>query len=46
MATLRGSIYPKMGEVMFDHGRYTDISRARMTEIAQADYDTNVYPTD
>ena len=45
-AQIDRSIYPKMGEVMFDHGRYTDISRERMTEIAQADYDTNVYPTD
>ena len=45
-AQIDRSIYPKMGEVMFDHGRYTDISRERMTEIAQADYDTNVYPAD
>ena len=39
------SIYPKMGEVMFDHGQYDDISREDITEIAQDDYDHNVYPT-
>ena len=38
--------YPKMGEVMFDHGKYGDVSREKMTEIAQWDYDNNVYPTE
>lgn len=38
--------YPKMGEVMFDHGQYEAVTRERMTEIAQWDYDNNVYPTD
>jgi PPOX class probable FMN-dependent enzyme len=45
-AQIDRSMYPKMGQVMFDHGKYTDITRDRMTEIAQDDYDTNVYPTD
>ncbi len=40
------SAYPKMGEVMFDHGRYSDVSREQMTALAQDDYDSNVYPTD
>jgi len=34
-----------MGEVMFDHGQYESVTRERMTEIAQWDYDNNVYPT-
>lgn len=37
---------PRMGEVMFDHGQYANVSRERMTEIAQWDDDNNnVYPT-
>ena len=35
-----------MGEVMFDHGKYAekyDITRERITELAQEDYDDNVY---
>jgi hypothetical protein len=45
-AQIDRSTYPKMGQVMFDHGQYTGITRDRMTEIAQDDYDTNVYPID
>jgi PPOX class probable FMN-dependent enzyme len=45
-AQIDRSTFPKMGQVMFDHGQYTDITRDRMTEIAQDDYDTNVYPAD
>lgn len=44
-AQIDRSTYPKMGEVMFDHGRYDSVTRGRMTEIAQDDYDNNVYPT-
>jgi len=43
-AQIDRSAYPKMGEVMFDHGKYADISREDMTEIAQWDYDNRVYP--
>jgi len=43
-AQIDRSTYPKMGEVMFDHGKYTDITRERMTEIADEDYEVNVYP--
>ena len=45
-AQIDRSVYPKMGEVMFDHGRYEDVTKERMTEIAQWDYDNNVYPTE
>ena len=45
-AQIDRSTYPRMGQVMFDHGRYADITRERMTEIAQDDYDNNVYPTE
>ena len=44
-AQIDRSTYPKMGEVMFDHGQYESVTRERMTEIAQWDYDNNVYPT-
>lgn len=44
-AQIDRSSYPKMGAVMFDHGKYDDISREEMTEIAQWDYDNRVYPT-
>ncbi len=46
-AQIDRSIYPKIGEVMFDHGEYEkyDITRERITEIAQEDYQDNVYPT-
>ncbi len=46
-AQIDRSIYPKIGEVMFDHGEYEkyDITRERITEIAQEDYEDNVYPT-
>jgi PPOX class probable FMN-dependent enzyme len=46
-AQIDRSIYPKIGEVMFDHGKYEkyDITRERITEIAQEDYQDNVYPT-
>lgn len=39
------SVYPRMGEVMADHGQSErlGISRERMTEVAQDDYDHNVY---
>lgn len=33
-----------MGQVMFDHGRYTDVTRERITELAQDDYDNDVTP--
>lgn len=48
-AQIDRSIYPRMGEVMFDHGkRYEkhNIDRERMTQMAQDDYDNYVYPTD
>jgi PPOX class probable FMN-dependent enzyme len=46
-AQIDRSIYPKIGEVMFDHGKYEkyDITRERITEIAQEDHEDNVYPT-
>ncbi|MEN8238169.1 MAG: MSMEG_1061 family FMN-dependent PPOX-type flavoprotein [Actinomycetota bacterium] len=47
-AQIDRSIYPKMGEVMFDHGRNYEqygIDRERMTKVAQDDYDENVYPS-
>lgn len=46
-AQIDRSIYPKIGEVMFDHGKYEkyDITRERITEIAQEDYENNVSPT-
>lgn len=45
-AQIDRSAFPKMGEVMFDHGKYEkyDITRKRITELAQDDYDNNVYP--
>ena len=45
-AQIDRSTYPKMGEVMFDHGKYEkyDITRERITELAQDDYDNFVYP--
>jgi len=45
-AQIDRSIYPKMGEVMFDHGKLQGVSRSQMTEIAQDDYDHNVYPSE
>lgn len=47
-AQIDRSTYPRMGEVMFDHGRHYDrynIDREQMTQIAQHDYDENVYPS-
>jgi PPOX class probable FMN-dependent enzyme len=43
-AQIDRSTYPRMGEVMFDHGQYANVTRDEMTEIAQHDYDENVYP--
>ena len=45
-AQIDRSIYPKMGEVMFDHGKYEkyDVTRERIADMAQDDYDNNVYP--
>lgn len=45
-AQIDRSVFPKMGEVMFDHGRYEDVTKERMTEIAQWDYENNVYPSE
>jgi uncharacterized protein len=45
-AQIDRSTYPKMGEVMFDHGKYESLTRERMTDIAQEDYEHNVYPTE
>ena len=47
-AQIDRSTYPKMGEVMFDHGRYEkyDVTRERIADMAQDDYDNNVYPRD
>jgi uncharacterized protein len=45
-AQIDRSTYPKMGEVMFDHGKYDNLPRERMTDIAQEDYEHNVYPTE
>lgn len=45
-AQIDRSAYPRMGEVMFDHGRCTDVSREHMTKNALDDYDNNVYPSD
>ena len=45
-AQIDRSTYPKMGEVMFDHGKYGekyDTTRERIPELAQEDYDENVY---
>ncbi|MGI9665970.1 MAG: MSMEG_1061 family FMN-dependent PPOX-type flavoprotein [Acidimicrobiia bacterium] len=44
-AQIDRSTYPKMGEVMFDHGQFTEVTRERMTDLAQDDYEDNVYPT-
>jgi PPOX class probable FMN-dependent enzyme len=44
-AQIDRSTYPKMGQVMHDHGRYTDVTRERMIAIAENDYENNVYPT-
>jgi PPOX class probable FMN-dependent enzyme len=46
-AQIERSIYPKMGEVMFDHGKNYEkygVDRERITELAQDDYDNYVYP--
>ena len=45
-AQIDRSDYPKMGEVMFDHGRYGEkyeVTRERITELAQEDYETGEY---
>ena len=42
-AQIDRSTYPKMGEVMHDHSRSTDFDRQTMTDLAQDDYDNNVY---
>jgi PPOX class probable FMN-dependent enzyme len=46
-AQIDRSIYPKMGQVMFDHGKYQkyDLTRQQVTELAQDDYENNVYPS-
>jgi PPOX class probable FMN-dependent enzyme len=47
-AQIDRSTYPKMGEVIFDHGKYEKyaLTRERTAELAQDDYDNNVYPTE
>ena len=38
--------FPKMGEVMYDHGRYADkypYSRQQIADMAQDDYDNYTY---
>ena len=47
-AQIDRSTYPKMGEVIFDHGDYEkyDLTRERTAELAQDDYDNYVYPTE
>lgn len=45
-AQIDRSTYPKMGEVIFDHGKYGekyDVTRERITELAQEDYETGTY---
>lgn len=45
-AQIDRATYPKIGEVMFDHGKYEDnhdITRERIAERAQEDYEDNVY---
>ena len=45
-AQIDRSKFPKMGEVMFDHGKYGDkydITRGQIAEMAQDDYENNVY---
>jgi PPOX class probable FMN-dependent enzyme len=45
-ARIDRSTFPKMGEVMFDHGNYGDrydVTRQETAEMAQDDYDNNVY---
>ena len=45
-AQIDRSTFPKMGEVMFDHGKYGekyDITREKITELAQEDYETGEY---
>jgi hypothetical protein len=46
-AQIDRSIYPKMGEVIFDHGKYEryELTRERTVELAQDDYENNVYPS-
>ena len=47
-AQIDRSTYPKMGEVIFDHGDYEKyhLTRERTAELAQDDYDNYVYPTE
>ena len=45
-AQIDRSAYPKMGEVMFDHGKYESVTREWITERAEDDYHNNVYPTE
>jgi hypothetical protein len=45
-AQIDRSEYPKMGEVIFDHGKYGEkynITRERTAELAQSDYEEGVY---
>ncbi len=45
-AQIDRSTYPKIGEVIFDHGKYGekyDVTRERITELAQDDYDNYTY---
>jgi hypothetical protein len=51
LCTVAGSrsVYPKIGEVMYDHlgyGEKYDFIRERLTEVAHDDYDNDVYPAD
>lgn len=48
-AQIDRSVYPRIGEVMYDHGRYGEkyeYTRERLTEMAQDDYENYVYPDD
>lgn len=44
-ARIDRSVYPKLGEVVFDHGKAErhGVTREAMSEKAQADYENNVY---
>jgi len=45
-AQIDRSTYPRMGEVMFDHGKYEryDLTREQTAELAQDDFSNCVYP--
>lgn len=44
-AQIDRSTYPKMGEVMFDHGKYEDVTREEMTELAETYLEKTLYPS-